>query len=244
MAKITTIINPLTGQPAQVDQLEHTAQEIDDAIARAIPGGDIDTLLQNKAPAGYGLGMKSNSSISDADNITAFGFYTAKTNTPTNDWCTILNIPYGQNRATQFSTLGEAASVNKYSYCKREKIDGIWKPWEWVNPRMELGVEYRTTERYQGKPVYVKLVNFGALPNATTKKINYGDSGCSPIFGYGISSGTTFPTLSYGGALADSLNSGRVISLWFNGNELSISCGGDRSKINAYVFVKYYKTTD
>ena len=49
MAQIVTITNPLTGQPAQVDQLDHTAQEIDDAIARALPGGAIDTALQNKA---------------------------------------------------------------------------------------------------------------------------------------------------------------------------------------------------
>lgn len=48
MAQIVTITNPLTGQPAQVDQLEHTAQEIDDAISRALPGGAIDTALQNK----------------------------------------------------------------------------------------------------------------------------------------------------------------------------------------------------
>ena len=27
---------------------------------------------------------------------------------------------------------------------------------------MELGVEYRTTERFLGKPVYVQMVNFGA----------------------------------------------------------------------------------
>ena len=32
MAKITTITNPLTGQPVQVDELDHTAQEIDDGI--------------------------------------------------------------------------------------------------------------------------------------------------------------------------------------------------------------------
>ena len=32
MAKITTITNPLTGQPAQVDQLDHTAQQIDDLL--------------------------------------------------------------------------------------------------------------------------------------------------------------------------------------------------------------------
>lgn len=50
MAQIVTITNPLTGQPAQVDQLDHTAQEIDDAIARALPGGNIDTILSLKAP--------------------------------------------------------------------------------------------------------------------------------------------------------------------------------------------------
>ena len=48
MAQIVTITNPLTGQPAQVDQLEHTAQQIDDATARAIPGGAIDIDLSNK----------------------------------------------------------------------------------------------------------------------------------------------------------------------------------------------------
>lgn len=51
MAQIVTITSPLTGQPAQVDQLDHTAQEIDDAIARALPGGAIDIALQNKANA-------------------------------------------------------------------------------------------------------------------------------------------------------------------------------------------------
>lgn len=33
---------------------------------------------------------------------------------------------------------------------------------EWINPPLALGVEYRTTERFFGKPVYVQLVNFGA----------------------------------------------------------------------------------
>ena len=38
MAKIVTITNPLTGQSAQVDQLDHTAQQIDDGlnIARGV----------------------------------------------------------------------------------------------------------------------------------------------------------------------------------------------------------------
>ncbi len=39
----------------------------------------------------------------------------------------------------------------------------FWGPWEWINPPMDLGTEYRTTERYLGKPVYVKLVDCGEL---------------------------------------------------------------------------------
>lgn len=51
MAQIVTITNPLTGQPAQVDQLDHTSQEIDDATTRALEGGAIDQLLAGKASA-------------------------------------------------------------------------------------------------------------------------------------------------------------------------------------------------
>ena len=32
MATIVEMINPLTGLPEQVDKLDHTAQEIDDAV--------------------------------------------------------------------------------------------------------------------------------------------------------------------------------------------------------------------
>lgn len=34
---------------------------------------------------------------------------------------------------------------------------------EYLNPPLVLGVEYRTTERFLGKPVYVKAINFGAI---------------------------------------------------------------------------------
>ena len=39
---------------------------------------------------------------------------------------------------------------------------------EWANPPMIMGVEYRTTERYNGKPVYTKLFNTGELANGGT----------------------------------------------------------------------------
>ena len=38
-----------------------------------------------------------------------------------------------------------------------------WLPWEWVDPPMKLGVEYRTTERYLGNPVYKKMDSDGVI---------------------------------------------------------------------------------
>ena len=78
MAKITTVTNPLTGQPAQVDQLDHTAQQIDDAIARALPGGAIDIALSKKRLY-FVSGL-----LLDANGDTIEGVGTATINVDTN----------------------------------------------------------------------------------------------------------------------------------------------------------------
>ena len=116
MAQIVTITNPLTGQPAQVDQLEHTAQEIDDAIARALPGGTIDIALQNK------LG-----GVESADH-----------------------------RGCYYRMVGSVV--------------------EWFKPPMELGEEYRTTERYLGKPVYCMTKFVGEVTADTVTQVIFTSS--------------------------------------------------------------------
>lgn len=52
---------------------------------------------------------------------------------------------------------------------------------EWVNPPMLPGVEYRTTERYLGKPVYVQAVSVGGLAAATEKIVVVKSSGCKDV---------------------------------------------------------------
>ena len=42
---------------------------------------------------------------------------------------------------------------------------------EWINPPLQLDVEYRTTERYLGKPVYVWMINVGAFPSSGYKSV-------------------------------------------------------------------------
>ena len=62
---------------------------------------------------------------------------------------------YGFLTATNYS--GHKAIKTYYN--------GTWNPWEWVNPPMAVGVEYRTTERFEGAPVYCGLVSY---TNAST----------------------------------------------------------------------------
>lgn len=65
-----------------------------------------------------------------------------------------------------------AYANEKDSIRRRVFNNNVWGPFEWVNPPMALGIEYRTTERYLGKPVYVKLVNLGEGANG--KAVNVG----------------------------------------------------------------------
>lgn len=48
---------------------------------------------------------------------------------------------------------------------------------EWVNPPMEVGVEYRTTKRWRGKPVYTQVIHGGSLPGSGSVNIKIPTSG-------------------------------------------------------------------
>lgn len=56
--------------------------------------------------------------------------------------------------------------------CRRSRISGVWNTWEYVFPPMEIGVEYRTTERYKGAPVYKKVVSYTTSASLGTTMLN------------------------------------------------------------------------
>ena len=66
----------------------------------------------------------------------------------------------------RFTECSDAATVYERQY-----FNSMWHEWECVNPPMVLGVEYRTKDRYLGKPVYTKVVNVGTLPNTKTSMV-------------------------------------------------------------------------
>ena len=63
--------------------------------------------------------------------------------------------------------IGAAPSIESTDFpgCYYRTVNGKV---EWVNPPFKLGVEYLTTERWDGKAVFAKLLDLGSLPANNT----------------------------------------------------------------------------
>ena len=124
---------------------------------------------------------------------------------------------------------------------RKARFNGVWLPLEWGNPPMLLGVEYRTTERYLGKPVYVKLVDCGAMPNATIKTIAHGAQVLNAI-----SCTLELTSTSGNHSTAPEINSDNTVSLFSQLYPMNIIIMANRdfSTYTAVAKIKYTKTTD
>lgn len=129
------------------------------------------------------------------------------------------------------------------------KDNGNWQPVEWINPPMTLGTEYRTTERYLGKPVYTKVVNCGNLPDGTTAEVAHGIANVGIVVGaqaIASNSDTGFNGLVY----LPSIYNGSLTDQWtvylagVDYQKIRIFCGGGLAGRPVYVTLKYTKTTD
>lgn len=113
---------------------------------------------------------------------------------------------------------------------------------EYQNPPMLLGVEYKTTERYLGKPVYAQLVNLGAAPSPdTSKSINITNAIYISLEGTLDYSSyrQVLPIFAADGSLAFQIkNSGDAIVAQ------SLHGTTDYSSQNVHVLAKYIKSTD
>lgn len=130
------------------------------------------------APAGYGLGSNDPTVLRTISEIDAFG---------KSGWARValsgtehiegtqdatLMVSAGQRHIKQ-TLLSHFSLYGGYYELVRVCEENDWKPWEWVNPPMIAGVEYRTTERYNGKPVFSKTISYGSL-SATPGRVEVG----------------------------------------------------------------------
>ncbi|MGO5113618.1 pyocin knob domain-containing protein [Candidatus Avoscillospira sp. LCP25S3_F1] len=200
------------------------------------------------APSGFGLGedrVREAPLSGNADSISVTGLYLGNDNTPTAKFgnSAIEHISYSPDYAFQIAHLLESTTSFGYGIVKRRsKERGVWRAWEWDNPIMEYGVEYRTTSRYHRKPVYAKLVQFGVLPNATASSVAHRIVDIENIVS--VSGSTSdkknIPTLNYGGG--SSMDD--VIDVLVDPTNVTIYAARDRSSATANVLIRYTKTAD
>lgn len=112
--------------------------------------------LSNKAPGDYGLG-KAGRFEHSPDTALNCGFYVA----PAPSEIASGGNMRGVVLASSATYLTQIWSVNG-SLIKRELANGVFGRYEWINPPMQPGVEYRTVERWNNKAVYAKRISCGA----------------------------------------------------------------------------------
>lgn len=199
----------------------------------------------NAAPGGYGLGDIAGVAISSTveeglNTATQNGwYYFGGTGDIENRPSLIPDSGYGyllvSSRDQQTKLQVFMSEVNNYIAVRKLEA-GVWQPWEYVNPPMQLGVEYRTTERYLGKPVYCRLIDFGSLPNATTKMVYINNNSSIIISAVGIT--------SYMVLLLGTGENEHEATLKVRNNTVSIKTPDDQTRYTATILVKYYKDTD
>ena len=201
------------------------------------------------APGGFGLG-ETPKYIADANDALKNGRYAIDGNT--------LNLPGPHGSLWNYTYLKVGVGNRPDVYIKQTITSpyqvwhqcevarcfydtrGGWQPWEWVNPPMILGAEYRTTERYQGKPVYVKVVDCGSCPASGYKDVVYGDVGIVlPIRCEGTWSYAGRSTIPFESTNDDQLHIGAL------GGTIRVKTGGkDFSSYKCTATVYYTKATD
>lgn len=122
--------------------------------------------LAGKAPVGYGLGGTA-TWIPEADALKGYNangwYYWSASNTDPDKPFGAGSMVSIRRSLSYWTQLAFEDGSYTGGIRVRKIIEGNAQPWEWVNPPMVVGVEYRTIERWQGKAVYVKTINAGSL---------------------------------------------------------------------------------
>jgi len=122
----------------------------------------------------------------------------------------------------------------------RRSADGgaTWTEPEWDNPPMYLDTEYRTTERFLGKPVYTTIKSFGTLPSNDTKRLQLADFDKMvdfTVMAYNPSTGVHIK-------LPDNGNNPLNVTMWFSGSAFFINTNADLTVYTeVYATFKYTK---
>lgn len=130
--------------------------------------------------------------------------------------------------------IGKVKPIKGVDYFTDEEIAAFFPP-------MQIGVEYQTSELWQGKPIYTKLIRADELPEDTRTQIEIGADNIEHAFvdlasswvGYENDPGTNYAT-----------DLASVPSIYASGGLVLITLAASFDNVTALVAVKYTKTTD
>lgn len=169
----------LTKNTTNLQAILNAVNELPNAVTDAVRYTTQSLTDEQKAQARENIGLgtygKQLSNV-DLNTVKENGWYSyatsaGVTNSP-KDYASILFVEsyHTADRCKQTVTLMDGNNTT----IVRAYYDGSWGEWEYVNPPMTTGVEFRTTERYNGNAVYTKLVYCGYLPNNSRKLTDTG----------------------------------------------------------------------
>ena len=126
-------------------------------------------------------------------------------------------------------------TVRRVSYLIGNKIDTY-------NISIDTG-EFLTGETFVGRPVYEKLVDIGALPNATQKTVSTGISNAyyfwiDPTYSMAFNAGASYP-LPYNDP--SDLSNGITARLTGHGASVIVQTKANWTTYSAFVAIKYTK---
>lgn len=204
----------------------------------------------NAAPDGFGLGNigKLLTPEDNLDEVKTNGWYRWERKAPPQG--TLPSVIGQSMDATLIRVWGNGAVCYQESInitddtghgclCARTIYASIIYPWEWVNPLMQTGVEYRTTERFWGKPVYYKIVDCGQI--ADNKQVEHGIVNMRDCISFqGLRGGMPMPSISNNN-LSDPWS---FYVADVSRTKITLACGTSAAGGNCHVMLKYTKTTD
>ena len=197
--------------------------------------------LEKKAPAGYGLGEELLDATAFVSNLNSAnlktGFYrcsAATANCPDDAFGggPLLAINWHNN-----ALCGQLLFNNDLTQAYfRSYKDGVWQPWNYLNPPMKTGVEYATMERNNDKIVYTKLVYCGTCSNGLQKSIG---SNLQVIRYSGYVGSVAVP------AMIGAPNSATLYANFYvNGSVIQVSCSNSTELSGKPVYCRIWYTKE
>lgn len=205
-----------------------------DTWLRGVPGS---------MPMEYGLGVSDSTPYcANTNDAWKNGWYKIDAATNGGVGCgAIMRVDAYASAHAVCQTAYTTSYSSKYpGILQRWCMNGTWETgWAWVDPPKMPGIEYRTTERWNGMSVYTMLVNFGTLPNNTTKTVSAQASGVTNIIDI---SGVMHQTVD--NCVGEMFGQDKVshwVDIYSDSLRVGIVSSADLTGYTGYIVLKYVK---